>query len=343
MAVGLLRVKGTIDLTQFWPSGSSDADTAKVLVNSGPGAFQFRPTPGAAFQNTNAFANATVIGQGRRSAIDNKGRITIRFQGIDAPELHYRPSSHLTDKKGRTKRQKERFLEVNEEYRQHLAETATVRLRQYLQPAADNQNRISCVVETRVDCPNEVFDIYGRFVGDIIVKIGNQQHNVNTWLVQQGLVYPAFYNSMSPDEIETLTVAANQAWANNLPVWTNLADYVGRLDWGLQYRPPSENPSYNAANDIGPVVLPKLFRRLSTWEVNSYAGMVPSVFWSYLESKNDTCYLTQEFLDEPTAAPLYGLHDFVDQDGFLAVWPEDLIFREAPSRLVGPGGGEVHW
>ncbi len=343
MAVGLLRVKGTIDLNQFWPSGSADADTTKILVDVGPGAFQFRPAPGAAFRNTNAFANATVIGFGRKSPIDNKGRITIRLQGIDAPELHYRPTSHLKDSQGRTKRQKERFLEVNEEYRQYLAETATVRLRNSLQPAADNQDRISCVVETMVDQPNEVFDIYGRFVGDIIIRINNQQRNVNTWLVRQGLAYPAFYNSMSCDEIETLTVAANQAWAEDLLVWVNLADYVGRLDWGLRYRRPSENPVYNAANDVGRVVLPKLFRRLTTWEANKYAGMVPSGFWSYLESRNDTCYLTQEFLAEPTAAALYGLHDFVDQDGFIRIWPEDLIFREAPSRLIGPGGGEVNW
>ena len=30
---GLLRVRGTIDLSQFWPNGKSDADTATVVAN----------------------------------------------------------------------------------------------------------------------------------------------------------------------------------------------------------------------------------------------------------------------------------------------------------------------
>ena len=30
--MGLLRVRGTIDVGQFWPKGTSDADTAVILV-----------------------------------------------------------------------------------------------------------------------------------------------------------------------------------------------------------------------------------------------------------------------------------------------------------------------
>ena len=40
MANGLLEVSGTIDLSQFWPQGSSDADTTKVLVTIGDNAFR---------------------------------------------------------------------------------------------------------------------------------------------------------------------------------------------------------------------------------------------------------------------------------------------------------------
>ncbi len=341
MATGLLRVTGTIDLAQFWPKGSADADTTKVLVKVGAGAFKFRSSPGTAFKKTNAFRNATVIGRVRKKAIDGKNRITIRLQGIDATELHYRPRSQITDKKGRTAQQKKRYLEVNEEYRQNLAETATVRLARLLKRVGASP--IACTVESAVDYPDEVFDTYGRFVADIHVRIGQSDYNVNRWLVQRGLAFPAFYNSMSEDEINALRRAADQAWAAGRYIWPNLADYVGRLDWKMLYRRPSQKPLFNEAQDTGPVILPKLFRRLSSWEVNRYAKMVTGGFWKYLKDRNDRCYLTSEFLAGPTSATSYGLHDLVDPDGFVTVWPEDLVFRESASRLIRPGGGEVKW
>ncbi len=341
MATGLLRVKGTIDLAQFWPTGSADADTTKILVNVGAGAFTFRERPGRPFRTTNAFRNATVIGRVRKPAIDNQGRITVRLQGIDATELHYRPPSHLTDSQGRTPEQKERYLEVNEEYRQYLAETATVKLAQLLERRG--LDPLPCTVESAVDYPDEVFDCYGRFVGDIVVRIEGWDYNINLWLVQQGLAFPAFYNSMSEDEIDAFWTATDQAWAAGRYIWPELADYVGRLDWDLLYRRPSQSPVFVEPQDMGEVILPKLFRRLSTWEVNRYAGMVTSGFWSYLESRNDQFYLTDEFLAQPTSAPLYALHDFLGPDGYFSLWPEEMVFREADSRLIGPDGAEVRW
>ncbi len=55
--MGLLRVKGAIDTGQFWPKGTSDADTAVILV--GVDAFQFQATPGGAFRTTHAFEGTT--------------------------------------------------------------------------------------------------------------------------------------------------------------------------------------------------------------------------------------------------------------------------------------------
>jgi endonuclease YncB( thermonuclease family) len=343
MATGQLRVEGTIDLSQFWPTGSADADTTKVLVDVERGAFQFRENDGARFQTTRAFDNAIVIGKGRRPAINSQGRITIRLQGIDAPELHYRPQSHLTDSQGRTAEQRARYLEANEEYRQYLAETATVRLGQFLGRA--NRDPLPCVVVTAVDAPDEVFDCYGRFVGDIIVEVDRVEHNVNQWLVRQGLAYPAFYNSMSAEEIQALWGAADQAWAAGRFLWPALDDYVRResFDWDLLYRRPSTNPSFVQANDLGSVVLPKLFRRLSAYAVNRYAGMVTGTFWSYLDNRRDDFHLTEEFLDEPTAAPVRYLHEYLHVDGFFELWPEQMTFRERSSRLIRPGGGDVRW
>jgi len=342
MTMGLLRVKGTIDLGQFWPKGSADADTTKILVTVGRDAFQFRERPGSRFRVTHAFDKAVVVGRIRKPAMD-KNQVTVRLQGIDAPELHYRPSSRLTDKAGRTKAQKDRYLEVNEDYRQYLAETATVKLARFLGRAA--KDPLPCVFETAVDTPGEAFDCYGRLVGDILVRIGRANYNVSQWLAQQGWAYPAFYNSMSADEIQTLRSAADRARAKDRPVWRQLNGYARATDFDrdLRYRRPKTKPSFAASKDQGPVVLPKLFRRLSTWAVNQYAGMVTSGFWSYLESCREECYLTNDFLNQPTVARTRYLHEFLHLDGLFESRPDELTFKEATSELVRPGGGQPHW
>ena len=86
---GLLRVRGTIDLEQFWPAGESDADTTKIKVTVGDGSFAFA-ADGKTFKKTNAYVGAFSRGASNKQVIDGKGRITVRLQGIDAPELHYR-------------------------------------------------------------------------------------------------------------------------------------------------------------------------------------------------------------------------------------------------------------
>jgi endonuclease YncB( thermonuclease family) len=66
-------------------------------------------------------------------------------------------------------------------------------------------------VFTHVDAPNEVFDTYGRLVGDIEVTVGGHKVDVNHWLVEQGFAYPTFYSSMNADEIKAFLALAKTA------------------------------------------------------------------------------------------------------------------------------------
>src|SRR5687767_13501090 len=120
MATGLLELTGHIDLSQLWPAGTSDADTSKIRVTTTGNAFRFRSGPDARWKVTHAFDNATVKGRTSKAPIDKQGRVTVRLQGIDAPELHYRPPA-LSKSAEQTKEQHELYLKWNEEYRQPLA------------------------------------------------------------------------------------------------------------------------------------------------------------------------------------------------------------------------------
>ncbi len=44
--MGRLTIDGTLNLAQFWPDGESDADTAKVVIDVGPGTVRW-PEPAA--------------------------------------------------------------------------------------------------------------------------------------------------------------------------------------------------------------------------------------------------------------------------------------------------------
>jgi endonuclease YncB( thermonuclease family) len=336
MASGLLEVKGSIDLTQFWPLGSSDADTTKIKVDVGPTSFRFREDAASPFKVTKVFNNAYVVGQGRKKAIDANGRITVRLQGIDAPELHYRPKAELKPSQ-QSKKQREVYLKWNCDYRQPLAETATIALFKFLSKAGPSP--VKCLVCAAVDEPNEVFDMYGRFVGDIFIWISAVDYRVNLWLARNGWGLPAFYNSMANVEIERLQDAGRKARDEGKGVWPKLATRAGSLDFACQYRDPRTRPP--PASDKGLVVLPKLFRRLATYAVNRRAKMVSGNFKSYLQLKKDECYTTTDFLSQGVASTTRLLHEFVTTGGKILAKPQELVFKEKPSTLVKESGGKI--
>src|SRR3989442_7759494 len=116
--MGMLSVKGQIEVAQFWPDGTSDADTAHVIVDGGA-AFKYQAQPGGATKATPVFKNATVKGKVSKPALKNN-KLIVRFQGIDATELHFRPAP--LGKQG-TPAQKARYKPFNKEYRPYFRET----------------------------------------------------------------------------------------------------------------------------------------------------------------------------------------------------------------------------
>lgn len=339
MAAGRLEVDGSIDIAQFWPVGSSDADTSQIKVDITGDAFRFRPHDGAPFHVTHALDAAKVKGAATYDAVRN-GKITVRLQGMDAPELHYRPTA-AKKKAEQTPEQHELYLKWNLEFRQLLAESATMALTGFFQGIGPGP--IACTVQTAVDTPDEVFDTYGRFVGDIFARSGGSDVDVNHWIVENGWAFPAFYSSMSEPEITTSLALANQAFDEGLGAWPHLHDFARQSDFDVRLIFRRKDAAPDPAHDVGSVVVPKLFRRLAAYVVNKKARMITGTFESYLRSKrsSDTVHLTTDFLSQgPAAAPVHFLDEFV-QSGKVTVWPEELVFREKPSRVVGASGAPV--
>jgi endonuclease YncB( thermonuclease family) len=338
MATGRLEINGTIDLTQFWPVGSSDADTTKILITPDAGGICFNPGPSTPLRVTQAFEGATVVGKTTKPAIDRDGRITVRLQGVDAPELHYRPEGTIK-KKNRTKKQQTEYLKWNLEYRQPLGETSTWELKKELEKAGPGPI-IKCRVVSAVDEPDDVFDTYGRLVGDILVTINGQEVNINHWLVANGHAMPTFYSSMSEPEINALLNSLAQAKGKG--IWAGrFAGTMPSFKWDSVYR--GKGVTFDAKKDKGKVLMPKLFRRQAIYEVNKKASMLKGAFVKYLKEKKDDLHLLSDFLSQgPAAAPIHYLAEFVSGKTVLAR-PEALVFRENASRLTKPGVTKVTW
>lgn len=342
MPVGLLEVEGTIDVSQFWPEGRSDADTTKVVVTIAPDAIRFRKNDASPFQATHVFDNAKVRGRTNTAPIKN-GKLTIRLQGIDAPELHYQPSPlSPAEKKELTDAKRQAYHEVTHPYRQFLGATSSKALHDFL--ASSGEATLACRVFTHVDAPNEVFDTYGRLVGDIEVTVGGHKVDINHWTVEQGFAYPTFYSSMNDDEIKALLALAKTARAKKLPVWKHLAKTIGAFDFDL--REPKVNETGVLATDKGPVILPKLYRRFTNWSARKKAKVTSQNFQKFLGEgsggKPDICYEIDDFLTNGIhSATPRNFADFVEGGTTIKFQPDGLVFGEAPSSLVGADGKPV--
>ncbi len=345
--MGLLVVDGTIDIAQFWPKGSSDADTTKVHVVVTGNAFRFQAKAVGPFKVTRAFDGAKVYGKGKVSepvkTLKKTGEriITVRLQGIDAPELHYRPTLIASAKQEFSKAQRERFKKFNEEYRQHYGETAAFMLGQFLERA--QKNPLPCRILTRVVKPNDVFDVYGRFVGDVVVRIGGQDVNINRWVVEQGLAVPGLYDSMRNDEIRSLVNAARRASVIPDRPLSNMQTRIGTLNLGMVYRRPKKGVTitFGAGSDRGPVLVPKLFRRLALWTARTKARIPTPAFKPFL--KGGTFYDTAAFLKSGKRAKQYELSEAVSAAGTILIRPEAMVIHEEESTLKRNGKAVTSW
>ena len=342
MVAGLLQVHGSIALDQFWPSGRSDADTTKVVLTVAPGAIEFRKNSSTPFHATHVFDHAIVKGRTRKPAIKN-GQVTIRLQGIDAPELHYQPSPlSPAEKKGASATKLNAYHLVTHPYRQFLGATTTKALHDFL--VATGKPSLDCRVFTQVDKPSEVFDTYGRLVGDIEVTINGQAVNLNHWLVEKGWAFPTFYSSMTNDEIVALLALTKTARSKKSGVWKFLSKTIGPLNFNLLE--PKKNDLSVLATDKGPVILPKLYRRQTNWSARNKAKITNQSFQNFLAAgsggKPDVCFETKDFLTNGVHSATHRTFDqFIVGGKTIKFEPEGLVFSEAASVVMGADGKPI--
>jgi hypothetical protein len=212
-------------------------------------------------------------------------------------------------------------------------------MRALLAPA--DATEIACTVETRVDLPNEVFDTYGRLIGDIYVDREGSRVDANQLLVGEGLAFPAFYVSMRPEEIQTLLDLASAAKKAKKGFWKHYTQDPGKFNFDLVYRP---GKAAKPQDDSGPALFPKFFRRQTTWACYKKAKVTKKDFQYFLlDQKDDGFYKTSSFLKNPDqpSGKLTKIGDSY-KGGKFTVAPDQMVFTEKPSTLVGADGKSIH-
>jgi endonuclease YncB( thermonuclease family) len=133
---GMVELHGSVDLNQFYYRGGlSDADTVKI--NLTVDSVRFRPDKDSQWlENLQVFFNGPYVESPKRPVVDKKNRMTIRLQGIDAPELHYRAQ----EPRGLTEEEKSRWL--TKEFRQYWGARCTSELVNFLNQYDDDGSGI---------------------------------------------------------------------------------------------------------------------------------------------------------------------------------------------------------
>lgn len=335
--MGTLKIKGTLDLKQFWPEGKEDADTTQLKLWVDYDAFSFSDTNDYFAQDyrpTQVYREADIVSNGQVSPIikfrnqASRSYIKVRLQGIDAPELHYKnydPKAYegLDDSK------KAALKEANKEYRQIFSETAVLRLRAIIENILPGLSSVEVVfLSKNITKPGDVVDIYGRFVGDLFLLHNLQVSCLNELILAHGLALPAFYNSMLPDEIIRLSdigKSAKKQAKKQKNMWSYFSKKLIAFDYGLKFR--DKGQPNELADTAGKLLLPKLYRRYCIYSINEKAGINSfKSFSAYLRSKSSDMIMKKaDFLaGNSLKIPFADIH----KHGALELNPEDIIFME---------------
>jgi endonuclease YncB( thermonuclease family) len=348
---GLLRISGTIDLSQFWPDGTSDTDTATVVVNTD--GFEFSPDASPqAFRRTRVFDAAQLRG---KNVIKAGRKLTVRIQGIDAPELHCPPG--VQRPKGFPKN---KTLKGNGgKFRQLQGETSAAGLAGDV-GAKPQPKVVPCEITTRINFPNDTFDMFGRVIGDISFRIGGKTVSIAHLAAINGWALPAYYNSMNPEEILTLQQLFEEARKKKRGIWPRFEKVVGQLKL-LKFRHGGAFNKKEQLADRGPFTVPKIYRRQLRYSVLQQNDLAPKTFKDYLAGKplkgqtkqgtkdawtTRAAILANPTMKKPTKAPNDSLAGLLNANNAFPTGtgisqPGDIVFFEQPSTLKKKNGALI--
>jgi hypothetical protein len=205
---------------------------------------------------------------------------------------------------------------------------------------------------TFVDQPNDTFDMFGRYVGNITVYADGFALDINHWLLEHGWAVPGLYNSMTEREINVARALSQAAAADNLGLYKSnyYKEKLIDFEYDLVVRHHVDPESFALYDDKGALINPKFFRRQSLYEAkernrpsgesfreslvadSNYRALTYAKFSSLPESsRKDLTKL------RPETVPLGSL---ISQAGALPK-ADDLVYLEGAADIVTADGASI--
>lgn len=287
-------IKGTFHLTSVNKNGKP------IGFKPDGDSFQFKPNNPAHLDELER-----VRFRYRLSGIESTN---LRFEGIDATELHYSSA-----------RQPQPFAEDARDFLTatfgmdpvtYTASGITVK-----PPANDGQ---------RGYILSKQLDYHGRpvsfvFLGTTQKRNGEEFRVKSAWLrsslnyklLKRGLVYPLFYDTLYHDLRETMRDAAIEAFNKGKGLWPD--------DWSNDWVDVADQSGIEQQFNI----YPKIFRRLISFH-KEYTGFDQKTFKKWLEKKseNDEVWLRPEW----NKTHLDNIVEVKNDRIRMTRYPEDLVF-----------------
>ena len=234
------------------------------------------------------------------------GTVQLRFDGIDAPELHYRSQGQP---QGGTAR--DALLTQLGFSAVTFAENGTTVTG--AQPATVPMVVLSRLVEVNGRPVSAVFtgDTAERLAGAdgtwVELDAPLLDESVNVWETAQGVAYPLLYTSTAPQLRAAFTAAAEGARGRRAGVWAQ--DSSARFSVA----------ELEAVGPDGALVLPKLFRRVVDYlrQRGGPARTLPQWLADHPDTEDDDVLVA--------GAPAVPLHTLLTQDGDTVTLHADVL------------------
>lgn len=356
--MGQVEIRGKVDIFQYWPNGASDVDTLQFVPDMPTAEYvsDGKRVPVAAFfQNGGNFQeDENKPGQERfRSIIRSSGGkfLSVRLQGIDAPETHYasnfREGMFTGDYGQWLAKQVTRKKSHRQPYGKLCTDLFASGLRTSLGIGPFNPDSPEFLVEARLtilaDSINGAVDVYGRVIG-YVTLIGNGQEIVlNDHALANGFAFCSFYGSMAIDEMQRLTglyMGHGTGEARKSQLRDNLSDQLLDFEpelWTTASMRENDRDDNRSGSFRSRCFDPKIFRRCVDW-VGRREALGESIgLLDYIRSNDEEVVFLSDFVAADgnwARSRKFAMGSLIARDGGFLYDPGEVVFEARPVIVV---------